>query len=178
MLDEKRIEEAEKNVRRYLEEGMLKKESFQKSIHSILRKNAQDSLDIANFLLQNNKSDLWIIVTSYYAMYYIANTVLYAFGYKIGEKISHKVTADALIVFVRNKLKKSLLEDYEKAQQEALAGIKTDSLLETFDLERKKRSRVQYEMKESELHGKAKTSIDRAKEFMLEMEKLLLIKQF
>lgn len=177
MLDEKRIKEAESNVRRYLEEGLLKKEGFQKSIHSILHRNAKDSLGIASFLLQNNKSDLWIIVTSYYAMYYIANSVLYASGYKVGEKISHKVTADALIVFVRSKLKKSLLEDYEKAQQEALAGIKTDSLLETFDLERKKRSIVQYEMKESELHGKAKISLERAKEFLLEMEKLLLIKQ-
>ncbi len=58
MLDEKRIEEAEKNVRKYLEESLLKKESFQKSIYTILHKNAQDSLDIAHFLLQNNKSDL------------------------------------------------------------------------------------------------------------------------
>lgn len=173
MLDEKRIKEAEQNVKGYLEEGLLKKEGFQKGIYFILHRNAQDSIDIAAFLLQNNKSDLWIIVTSYYAMYYIANAVLYKFGYKIGEKISHKITADALIVFVRSKLRKSLLEEYEKAQQEALAGIKTDSLIEIFDWERRKRSEVQYEMKEFELHGKAKTSINRAKEFMLEMEKLL-----
>ncbi|MDO8642174.1 MAG: hypothetical protein Q7R76_01105 [Candidatus Woesearchaeota archaeon] len=173
MLDEPRIKEAEKNVRAYIEDGLLKKQSFQEPIYTILRRNAKDSLEIAGFLLQNKKSDLWIIVTSYYAMYYSANAVLYKLGYKIGEKISHKITADALIVFVRNKLKKSLLEEYEKAQQEALAGIKTDALIETFDFERKKRSDVQYEMKEAELHGKATTSLNRAKEFMLEMEKLL-----
>ena len=106
-------------------------------------------------------------------MYYIANTVLYKQGYKIGEKISHKITADALIVFVRNKLRKNLLESYEEAQQEALAGMKADSLLTTFDLERKKRSEVQYEMKEFDLHGKAKTSLNRVKEFIFELEKLL-----
>lgn len=104
---------------------------------------------------------------------YIANAILYKLGYKVGEKISHKITADALIVFVRNKLRKSLLEEYEKAQEEALAGIKADSLIEKFDQERKKRSSVQYEMKEFELHGKAKTSLNVAKEFLFEMEKLL-----
>ena len=103
----------------------------------------------------------------------MANTVLYKQGYKVGEKIAHKVTADALIVFIRNKLRKVLIEQYEEAQQEALSGMKADSLITTFDLERRKRSEVQYEMKEFELHGKAKTSIQRAKEFLFELEKLL-----
>ncbi len=106
-------------------------------------------------------------------MYYIANAALYKYHYKVGEKISHKVTADALIVFIRNKLKKSLLEEYEEVQQQALAAIKTDSLLENFDLEREKRSRVQYETKEFELHARAKTSLQRAKEFTFEIEKIL-----
>src|SRR3989338_8126012 len=86
-------------------------------------------------------------------------------------KEKREVRSDALIIFVRNKLKRTLLEHYEEAQREALAGIKVDSLLETFEMERKKRSEVQYEMKESELHSKAKTSIIRAKEFIFEMEK-------
>ncbi len=103
----------------------------------------------------------------------MANAVLYKQGYKVGEKIAHKVTADALIVFIRNKLRKVLIEQYEEAQQEALSGMKADSLITTFDLERRKRSEVQYEMKEFELHGKAKTSIQRAKEFLFELEKLL-----
>ncbi|HLD33240.1 MAG TPA: hypothetical protein VJB66_00845, partial [Candidatus Nanoarchaeia archaeon] len=117
---------------------------------------------------------LWIIVSAYYAMYYIANAVLYKQSYKVGEKISHKVTADALIVFVRHKLKKSLLENYEEAQQQALAGIKADELIEKFNFEREKRSFVQYEMKEAEIHSKASTSLQRAKEFMFEMKKLLV----
>ena len=83
-------------------------------------------------------------------MYYMANAVLYKLGYKVGSKISHKVTADALIVFVRNKLKDVLLEEFEDIQEEALeiAKIKSDELIESFDLERKKRSKFQYEMTE------------------------------
>lgn len=156
-----------------MEEGLLRKEVFQKNIYLILLRNAQESLEIAEFLLENKKSDLWVIVISYYGMHYIANAALYKHGYKVGEKISHKITADALIVFIRHKLKESLIENYEDAQREALAGIKADSLIKTFDLEREKRSQVQYETKEFELHSKAKTSLDRAKEFMFEIEKLL-----
>lgn len=70
MLDEQRIREAERNVRGYLEDGLLKKEPFQQGIYTIFLKNARESLAIAEFLLEHNKSDLWIIVTSYYAMYY------------------------------------------------------------------------------------------------------------
>lgn len=118
---------------------------------------------------------MWVIVCSYYAMYYVANAVLLKFGYKVGEKIVHKVTSDALIVYVRGKLKESLLEKYEETKEEALniAGMKADSLVESFDLERTKRGTIQYRTIEIEKQSKAKTSLQRAKEFTMEMEKLL-----
>ena len=75
----------------------------------------------------------------------MANAVLFRLGYKIGDKIPHKVTVDALIVFVRNKLKKIFLEEYEEAQNEALPGIKADTLIDEFDKERAKRGIFQYE---------------------------------
>ena len=101
MLDEKRIKEAERNVRNYLEEGLLKRTTeFNKDILNTYKRNSKESLEIANFLSKNNRSPLWVIVCSYYSMYYIANAVLYNIGYKVGERISHKVTSDALIVFV------------------------------------------------------------------------------
>jgi hypothetical protein len=109
-------------------------------------------------------------------MYYCANAVLLKLGYKVGEKIVHKVTADSLIVYVRGKLKDSLLEEYEKTREEALnlAGMKADSLIESFDFEREKRSFIQYRTLEGEKQTKAKTSLQRAKEFTNEMEKLLV----
>ena len=173
MLDEKRIKEAEQNLRIYWADNLIKKSAFQEIVFSVLKRNSKDSLEIAELLNQQKKSDLWIIVTSYYSMYYIANAVIYTLGYKIGEKISHKVTADALIVYVRDKLKSKFIESYEEAKNEALAGIKTDSLIEMFDFERNKRSAIQYETTEEIKHSKAVTSLNRAKEFLFEMEKFL-----
>ena len=173
MLSEQRIREAEGGVKGYLQEGLIRKEGFQDIVFIVLRNNAKESIDLANFIAENRKSDLWVIVTSYYSMYYIANAILYKLGYKVGEKISHKVTADALIVFARKRLKDSLIESYEEMQEEALAGIGADALLESFDLERKKRSIIQYQTREFEKHSKAQTSLKRATEFIFEMEKML-----
>lgn len=173
MLDKKRIQEARQNIPVYLRDGLLHKQPFKKEVFAVLTKNAQESIQIADHLASTNKSDLWVIVTSYYAMFYSANAVLCKLGYKVGEKIPHKVTADALIVYAKDKLKDSLLQEYEEIQDQALAGIKADTLMETFDAERKKRSRIQYQTQETEKHAKAKTSLARAKEFLLEMDKLL-----
>ncbi len=177
MLDETRIKEAELNVRGYLQEGLVKKyELFKEEILETYKRNYQESLDVAQKISDKNMSNLWTIVISYYSMYYIANAVLYKIGYKVGHKVSHKVTADALIVFVRNKLKKSLLEDFEQAKEEALdiIGRKTDEIIESFDKEMEKRSVFQYESTEQIKQAKAKTSLDRAKTFIFEMKKLLI----
>ncbi|MBU2639349.1 MAG: hypothetical protein KKG75_01435 [Nanoarchaeota archaeon] len=174
MLDEKRIKEAEVNVKSYLEDGLLKKaKDIDFKILEVLKNNSKESLKVANMALK--ESSLWTIVCSYYSMYYIANAVLYKFSYKVGDKISHKVTSDALIVFIRNKLKKKLIEEFEKAKEEALeiAGLRTDSLLQSFDFEREKRSKIQYNMTEKVKKSKAKTSLERAKLFVFEIEKLL-----
>lgn len=179
MLKSERIKEAETNVRVYLQDGLLRKSSLNEQVLNVLLKNGKESLRVADEIFQKGWSDLWVIVCSYYAMYYYANAVLLKLGYKTGEKIVHKVTADALIVYVRGKLKGSLIEEYEEAKEEALnlAGIKADNLIESFDFERNKRSSIQYQTVEIEKHSKAKTSLERAKEFTKEMEKLLLTKK-
>ena len=176
MLNEKRLKEAESNVKGYLEDGLIwKYKNSRQEILETYQRNYQESLDVAQKLFEQNLSNLWIIVISYYSMYYITNAVLYKIGYKIGSKISHKVTADALIVFVRNKLKKNLLEDYEQAKEEALEiiGRKTDEIIESFDREMEKRSTFQYESTEEIKRTKANTSLERAKRFVFEMKKLL-----
>lgn len=176
MLDINRIREAEGNVRSYLDEGLLKKIVADKQVINIFIRNAKESLMVAEEVYQNNISELWVIVCSYYAMYYYANAVLLKLGYKVGEKIVHKVTSDALIVYVRRTLKESLIEEYESTKEEALnlAGMRADALIETFDFERNKRSLIQYKTLEIEKQSKAKTSIQRAKEFTREMEKLIV----
>ena len=42
-------------------------------------------------------------------MYYLAKAVLISIGFKVSGEVSHRVTGDALIVLVRNKLKNSFL---------------------------------------------------------------------
>ncbi len=178
MLNKERIKEAEVNVQSYLTEGLLKKTAFREEILKVLLQNAKESLEVANDVFEKKNSDLWVIVCSYYSMYYYANAVLLKSGYKVGDKVVHKVTSDALIVYVRKKLKESLIEEYEETKEEALslAGINADSLIETFDFERTKRSVIQYKTIEIEKHSKAKTSLERAKIFAKEMDKLLLSK--
>ena len=176
MLNEKRIKQVQSNTKTYIEDNLIwKVKIYRKEILNTYKRNYKESLDVAKRLLDENLSNLWVIVTSYYSMYYITNAVLYKIGYKIGSKISHKITADALIIFVRNKLKKNLIEDYEKAKEEALDLIerKTDEIISSFDRELEKRSIFQYESTEEIKRAKAETSFERAKKFAFEMEKLL-----
>ncbi len=178
MLDGKRIKESEANVKRYLGEGLLRKEKNE-TAKEMYVENSDLSLETGQKLLSLETLEyrpyLWVIVSSYYAMYYIANAVLLSIGYKVGEKISHKVTADALIVFVRDKLKKDLIEEYENVRENALELIssKADSILQSLDFEREKRSKFQYQMDEKAKKSKAVTSLERAKEFSFELKKLL-----
>lgn len=175
MLDEKRIKEAKMNMQRYLAESLIKKESCKQIVFDTFMRNYRESLSLADHVLANNLSSLWVVVVSYYTMFYVANAVIYKLGYKVGSKIAHKVTADALIELARSKLKRSLLERYEEAKEEALmiAGAKADEILDSFEKEREKRSIFQYETTEEIKKSKAKTSFERAKEFCTEMERLL-----
>ncbi|MBU4245991.1 MAG: hypothetical protein KKE71_03020, partial [Nanoarchaeota archaeon] len=75
MLDKNRIKEAEDNVKSYLEEGLLKKAAADKHVMDILIRNAKESLRVAQEAHQKNLSELWVIVCSYYAMFYYANAV-------------------------------------------------------------------------------------------------------
>ena len=175
MLDLNRIKEAEENVRKYLDDGLLKKIMFNEQIFKTYLQNSDESLMVAQLIFKNQKSNLWVIVTSYYSMFYIANAVLYRLGYKVGDKIGHKITNDSLIVFVRNKLKKHLMEDFEEIKIEALELVqnKADNIILNYDQERQKRGKFQYQMSEDIKKAKALTSLNRAKEFVNELKNLV-----
>ena len=175
MIDKKRIKEARQNFAQYLQEGLIKKENNE-TAKAMYAKNADLSLNLAEECMNSTlKPYIWVVVISYYSMFYIANAVLLELGYKTGDKVVHKVTQDALIVLVRDKIRKGLLEEYENAKEDALeiASIKSDEIIAFYGLEMDKRSRFQYNMTESIQEQKANTSLNRAKQFMLEMKKLL-----
>ena len=173
MLTNKRIKEAESNVRVYIQDELLKK-TKDNIAFKVYLKNAKDSLKAAK-LMSNNNIHLWTIGSSYYAMFYMANVILLNYGYKVGDKIAHKITADVLIALIKPKLKKQLLSNYEEVKEEALkvAGIKSDTIIGSFDHERRKRSKIQYQTTMTEIKSKAITSLKREEEFLFEMEKII-----
>lgn len=169
MLTDERIREASGNIKNYLKEGLLKKVEPKEGMIRILMNNSEESLEE----LDRIRSPLWRIVVSYYSMFYISNAVLLKNRYKVGDRIAHKITADALIVFIRHRLKEEILESYEDVGKDALEGIRADEMIESFDLERRKRGIFQYTTTEKAKESKAKTSEKRAKEFIFEMKRLL-----
>ena len=176
MLSEARIKEAENNVRKYINDGLLRKVTKpDTNVKNIMIKNCEESLKVAEILFNNNYSYLWTVVCAYYAMFYIANATLYDLELKVGNKIVHKVTSDSIIVHIRNKLAKSLLEDYEKSKEEALqvAKLESEELLQNFDYEQTKRAIFQYRMTEQVIKGKAQTSLERAKKFIFQLRKII-----
>lgn len=175
MIYNEKKKEAKSNFDKYLQDGLIKKEKNE-TARAMYIKNAELSLHLAEECMESAlRPYLWVVVISYYSMFYIANAVLLHLGYKIRDKIVHKVTNDALIVLVMDKIKKGLLEEYEDAKEDALeiASIRSEELMAFYTQEMDKRSRFQYNMTESIQEQKARTSLKRAREFMLEMQKLL-----
>lgn len=173
MISDRRLKEAEMNLKRYFEEDLIKKTDDNVALDIIYR-NSSESLRAASVLIKEDIS-LWAIVASYYCMFYIASAVLLKKGYKTTGKIVHKVVSDALIVLVRPELKENLIDDYESIQEEALriAEVRADDLVQNFEYERIKRGNIQYNTPKEDITSKAKTSLERAKEFLFEMEKIL-----
>lgn len=167
-MDEKDVRAANERVSGHIAAERLKKIRPDPLASRILLINSRESLDVAATVT----SALWTIVCSYYAMFYAANAVLNEFGWKVGAEHAHLTTADALTVFIRPKLRDSLMDDFQDGQA-ALALIRADELTESFLYERRKRSTFQYSTSELAMASKARTSSERAKIFVMEMEKLL-----
>jgi len=171
-MDEKRIKQAEDNFKRYILEGKIVKVFGQNNlIYETYLKNARESLTVANLLSKNKTSSLWVIIASYYSMFYMACAYLYKLGYKTKHEIVHQVINESLIVQGRHKIKNYLLNAYEIEKQEALSI--SDNYLKDYEFEKAKRSSFQYETTENIKESKAQTSLKRAKEFLTLMEGIL-----
>ncbi|NQZ85842.1 MAG: hypothetical protein HRU03_09040 [Nanoarchaeales archaeon] len=169
-MDINKIKQAQSNLKIYFDDGLIKKQKFDKLVYDTYMKNHTESIEVAQKLLDDDVSDLWVIVSSYYSMFYIANAYLVSIGLKIGHKIAHKVTADSLIVYLKEHIEDNLIENYELLAGDALSI--SENLVESFEFERVKRSKIQYETTDNIKKYKAETSIRRAKLFALEIEKL------
>ncbi|MFH1365433.1 MAG: hypothetical protein ABIH28_02525, partial [archaeon] len=70
---------------------------------------------------------------------------------------------ESLIVQGRHKIKNYLLENYAEEKEKALIAV--DNYLEDYEREKAKRASFQYQTTEEVKESKAKTSLNRAKEF-------------
>jgi uncharacterized protein (UPF0332 family) len=177
MLTSERIRQAEKSISFYLAGGLLKRQKEPNNLAiGVLSRNADESLACADLLHKSRTSSLWVIVCSYYAMYYISKAVLAKRGLKIGGDVSHKVTADCVIVYLRKELAESITEDFISLREDAieLSGQKADEIISSLDEEREKRATFQYSLSELAMQSKANTSLSRAKGYLTELKKLLL----
>lgn len=171
-MDEKRIKQAENNFKNYLKEGKITEiDKHNPLIYETYLRNARESLSVANLLFKNNSSSLWVVVSSYYSMFYIACAYLYKLGYKTKHEIVHQVVNEALIVQGRHKIKNHLLKAYEMEKDEALSI--SDNYLRGYGFEKTKRCTFQYETTENIKKSKAQTSLERAKEFLTLIEGIL-----
>jgi uncharacterized protein (UPF0332 family) len=201
MINKERIDEAKRNVKQYVDDGLLKiNDKDAARFVDFFMANAESSLRTASILQQISDEDtlketlkvgsdfesyLWVIISSYYAMFYSATAILAKQGIKASGQIVHKVTADALIHFFWSNAKLArLLEQYEETQTVGLELIgreelmkkmqkKADELIVSYESERKKRSKFQYNIGIQAKKGYAQTSLERARNFVFEINKLI-----
>jgi uncharacterized protein (UPF0332 family) len=201
MIEKVRLEEAKRNVKTYIQDGLLKTgDKDAARFCNFFMANADSSLRTASILQEISdenslketlkvssdfESYLWVIVSSYYSMFYAASAMLANQGMRATGQIVHKVTADALIhFFASNEKLAKLLEQYEEAQTVGLELVgreelmkrmqkKADELIISYEGERKKRSKFQYDIGVQAKRGYAQTSLQRARDFVFEIKKLL-----
>jgi len=187
MLDNKEKESSSSTIRQLITEKKIVepeagREQFflDKRINSFAL--AKRILDISENKEESLRSFMWVVSISYYSMFFAATALLAHFGHKIKEEKSiHKLTYHALVYYFlinENKLQKYFLKEYKDMYNNAeellqFSEQKVESLVHNFDWEREKRRRFTYEMGEVAEVNKARTSLQRAEEFLTEVRKII-----
>ncbi len=178
MLDNKAIEESTKIIKQLIsEQAIVIPETGRKTF--FLEK-SRISLVIAKRLLrlqreENINANMWIINTSYYAMFFAATALLAHHNHTINTEIGiHKLTYHALVYYFvkeRNVLTRKVAENYKDSVEDAeellqLGERRIKELVTFLDNEQTKRKRYTYDMGEEAEIQKAETSVDRATAFI------------
>jgi uncharacterized protein (UPF0332 family) len=196
----KRVKEADTVILNLIRQNKICSLSEQEKIRfmDFYKKQADLSLVTADLLynISINKSEkdfhklkldyesyLWVINASYYSMFYMINALLAHKNKRILEKQGiHKFTAHAFVYyFIKNNfLAKEFYEQFIESQNEAstLLNIedfqaKAIELANKYFNESDKRSKFTYEINDESKKNYALTSLNRAKEFVNEIEKII-----
>jgi uncharacterized protein (UPF0332 family) len=165
-MDNSRVQQAEQYIRECKADNRVRKQPVEHIVSTTYKNNQEESLRLAQIIYETKGSVLWIVVTSYYAMFYAANRALTTQGIKISGQSRHKTTVEALIVFLRKDIRDEFLSEYEDAVAQAL------DLIENFEYERKKRGSIQYQTSPQIKRAQAKTSYQRAIQFCTVMDRI------
>ncbi|MBI2671376.1 hypothetical protein HYX16_00410 [Candidatus Woesearchaeota archaeon] len=190
MIKEKELKELQGRIKQYLiDQAILTKQKIEDV--DFFLKNAKDSLQSAQCLFEiSTKHDykgyddlagfLWVINAGYYSMFYTARALLENAGIKLKKELSiHLLTFDALVYYfyLTGKLQKQLVEYYALAQEESIELLgqkKADELIQEYFYEKGKRAAFTYEIGGYAMENKAKTSLQRAAKFNIEIRKILM----
>ena len=184
VLDSKNLDAVKRRVAQYVNEGIIRKSTKQNSAFFLT--NAKNSLDCARLLYEVSTQEqmrqathlvefngfLWVVNTSYYAMFYAARALMESQGRTIKSSQSiHAITFDALVQYgyLSGKLSEACIQDFEQAQDEAtqlLGREQASKLIEEYEHEKEKRATLTYEIGEIAMQNKAKTSLERATRFV------------
>lgn len=174
-MDEKFKKELEVAAKQYdeaLKTGKIKKSKDNEKFSRFFFQLSQKSLSTAGILYEISENDekkkslgidkthdsyLWVIVSSYYSMFYMASALIAKKGVKVGEESTHKNVKNTFLrLYIENGfLERNLGIDYNECKEMA----------EDLMRERDKRSKYQYDVGQSVLIKDAKTSLLRARNF-------------
>ena len=193
MLGDKKIKELQNRISNYIKEGVIKKDNKIEYVNFFLQ-NANKSLISAELLykvstdkntqetigFRDFEGHLWVINASYYSMFYLARALLESRGIKLEREVSiHLLTFDVLVYYfyLSGKLEKKFIEYYVLAEQEAaqlLGKEKAEKIIKDYLYEKNKRGEFTYDLGVIAIKAKAKTSLERARVFNEELQKILL----
>jgi uncharacterized protein (UPF0332 family) len=111
------------------------------------------------------ESFMWVIVSSYYSMFYMASALIAGKGVKVGSTDVHRHVKNAFLrLYIENSdLERKLGIDYTECKEVARDLMQ----------EREKRSKYQYEVGESALRRDAEASLARARNFFEKTRKII-----
>lgn len=187
MLDDKDKQESRSIIGQLIKEGKIIKPL--PGTKDFFLTKSKESLQLSQriFEISQDENDplesyMWIVTTSYYSMFFAATALLAYFKHKIDSEIGiHRLTYHALVYYFLiddNKLQKHFLEEYKDLYEKAEELLQTSEekateMIRHFKFEQKKRNEFTYEMGKIAEKQKAKTSLERAEEFVLEIRKLI-----
>lgn len=187
MLDEKKRKETITLIKRLLDDGkIIKPKKYTKKFFMNKARNALDTSQRLMLISTDEKDELknylWIITTSYYAMFFAAISLLAHLNHKIDSSIGiHRLTYHALLYYCvidDNKLQKHYIEQYKEAYDDAeqllqISESKVFEMLNNLKYEQDKRHSFTYEEGLEAEKSKAKISLERAKSFVSEVRKII-----